>query len=280
VKDKNYAIAAAPAQPQGDLLHRELPSPVTPEGDFKGTGYFRTMIAVDSGEYHAWTEIIGRDYGWFGIVGPDQNKLWANYVLDPKNAVQHPKRFPIPVLHCEFEGTRIRDMLDAIEAFSLGGKWCKSNWFTRALCTVLQTIFAPLALIAVGIAWAAATDGSDTDAVAGGGHVASKDWVVVRGRWAYDGGHTGWSEVHATRTVQKVNSYDVPTDVTGFREYQKRWCERLSEVPHIDLAGVHPLTPAQQAVADNQRDPANQWVLHPEIDGCEPGDSRDTPPLR
>ncbi len=277
VKDKNYIIAAATTQPQGDLLHRELPPPVAAEGDLKGTGYFRTMIGVDSGEYHAWTEIIGRDYGWFGIVGPDQKKQWSDYVLDPKNAVQHPKRFPVPVLHCEFEGTRIRDMLDAIEAFSFGGKWCKSNWFTRALCTVLQTIFAPLALIAVGIAWAAAKGGADTDAVVGGGHVASKDWVVVRGRWAYDGGHSGWSEVHATRIVQKVNSYDVPTDVLGFRAYQKRWCERLSEVPHVDVPGVHPLTPEQQAVADNQGAPEHQWVLHPEIDGCEPDDSHNNP---
>jgi hypothetical protein len=275
VKDKNYVIAAAAGQPQGDLLHRQLPPPVTAEGELKGTGYFRTMISVDSGEYHAWTEIIGRDYGWFGIVGPDQKKEWSNYVLDPKNAVQHPKRFPVPVLHCEFEGSRIHDMLDAIEAFSFGGKWCKSNWFTRALCTVLQTIFAPLALIAVGIAWAAANDGSDSDAVVGGGHVESKDWVVVRGRWTYDGGHSGWSEVHATRIVQKINRYDVPTDVPGFRDYQKRWCERLSEVPHVEDPGVHPLTPEQQAVADNQAEPVNQWVLHPEIDGCDPGEPHD-----
>jgi hypothetical protein len=277
VKDKNYVIAAASTQPQGDLLHRELPSPVSADGELTGTGYFRTMVGVDSGEYHAWTEIIGRDYGWFGIVGPDQKKAWSDYVLDPKNAVQHPKRFPVPVLHCEFEGSRIHDMLDAIEAFSFGGKWCKSNWFTRALCTVLQTIFAPLALIAVGIAWAAATDGSDSDAVVGGGHVDSKDWVVVQGRWTYDGGHSGWSEVHATRIVQKINRYDVPTDLAGFRAYQKHWCELLSEVPRIDDTGVHPLTPGQQTVADNQGSPEHQWVLHPEIDGCEPADPPSTP---
>jgi hypothetical protein len=284
VKDKNYDIAAASTQPQGDLLQRKLPPPVAADGDLTGTGYYRTMIGMDSGEYHAWTEIIGRDYGWFGIVGPDQKKEWSDYVLDPKNAVQHPRRFPVPVLHCEFEGSRIRDMLDAIEAFSFGGKWCKSNWFTRALCTVLQTIFAPLALIAVGIAWAAASDGSDADAIVGGGHVTSKDWVVVRGRWAYDGGHSGWSEIHATRIVQKIDKYDVPTDAAKFRDYQKRWCELLSEVPHVDVNGLKPLTPEQQAVADNQGAPENHWVLHPAIDGCDPGDGdpghEDNNPIR
>ena len=235
-----------------------------------GTGYFRTIIGLNSGEYHAWTEIVGRDYGWSGIVGPDKNKQWADYVLDPKNAVQNPLQFSVPVLHCEFEGSRIRDMLAAIEAFSFGGKWCKKNWFTRALCVILQKILSPLALIAVAIAWAAADDGSDADSLVGGGHVESKDWVVARGRWAYDGGHTGWAEVHATRTVQKINKYDVPTDVTAFRDYQTRWCDALSEVPHSNASGLPPLTPKQQAVADNQKAPENQWVLHPDIDGCEP----------
>jgi hypothetical protein len=275
LKDKNYNIAAA-STPQGDLLKRELPPPVASDGDLTGTGYFRSMIGLDSGEYHAWTEIVGRDYGWFGIIGPDQQKQWSDYVFQPENARQHPKRFPVPVLHCEFEGSRIRDMLDAINAFSFGGHWCKKNWFTRALCTVLQTIFAPLALIAVGIAWAAAKDGSDSDALVGGGHVTGKDWVVARGRWAYDGGHSGWCEVHATRIVQKIDKNDVPTDDPGFRAYQKRWCDQLSEVPHVVDPGVHPLTPEQQAVADNQRAPENQWVLHPEIDGCEPEDPHNT----
>ena len=128
-------------------------------------------------------------------------------------------------------------MLNALEAFSFGGSWCKKNWFFRALCVVLQTIFAPLALVAVAIAWATATDGSDSDALVGGGHVASKDWVVVRGRWSYDGGHEGWNEVHATRIVQKIDRGDVPTDPTKFRAYLKRWCERLSEVPQVEDPG-------------------------------------------
>jgi len=279
IKDKNYQIAAAATQPQGDLLHKELPSPIAQDGSLKGLGYFRTMIGTNSGEYHAWTELIGRDFGWFGI-GPDQQKKWADYVLDPKNAVHNPGKFPVPVLHCEFEGTRIRDMLNVLDAFLFGGKWCKKNWFTRALCAVLQVVFAPFALAAVAVAWAAAKDGDDSDALVGGGHVNAKDWVVVRGRWAYDCGHEGWSEVHATRIVQKIDRFDVPTEATAFRDYQKRWCERLSEVPHIEDPGVHTLSPEQQAVADNQRAPENQWVFHPEVDGCEPDDPRKPPIIK
>jgi hypothetical protein len=66
-------------------------------------------------------------------------------------------------------------------------------------------------------------------------------------------------------------------DPAAFRDYQKRWCDRLSEIPHVEEVGVHPLTPAQQAVADNQRAPENQWVLHPEIDGCQPDDRHESP---
>ena len=67
---------------------------------------------------------------------------------------------------------------------------------------------------------------------------------------------------------------DIPIDAKGFKDFQNRWCERLSEVPHIDDPGLHPLSPEQQAVADNQAAPENQWALHPAVDGCEP----DEPP--
>jgi hypothetical protein len=273
-RDKALAAATDPSLPQGDLLKMQPGAPKE-DGKDQFTGYFRTMVYQQKDDqYYAWTELVGRDYGWTGIIGPDQQKAYGDYLV--KNAWLDPIKAPIPTLHCEFEGSRIRDMLNALEAFSFGGSWCKKNWFFGALCVVLQTIFAPLALAAVAIAWAAATDGSDSDALVGGGHVASKEWVVVRGRWAYDGGHTGWNEVHATRIVQKIDRGDVPTDPTEFRAYLTRWCERLSEVPHVEDPGVHPLTPEQQAVADNQQAPENRWVFHPEVDGCEP-DPHNTP---
>jgi hypothetical protein len=273
-RDKALAAATDPSLPQGDLLKMQPGAPKE-DGKDQFTGYFRTMVYQQKDDqYYAWTELVGRDYGWTGIIGPDQQKAYGDYLV--KNAWLDPIKAPIPTLHCEFEGSRIRDMLNALEAFSFGGSWCKKNWFFGALCVVLQTIFAPLALAAVAIAWAAATDGSDSDALVGGGHVASKEWVVVRGRWAYDGGHTGWNEVHATRIVQKIDRGDVPTDQTEFRAYLTRWCERLSEVPHVEDPGVHPLTPEQQTVADNQQAPENRWVFHPEVDGCEP-DPHNTP---
>jgi hypothetical protein len=264
--DENLQSATAPTQPQGDLLRLQPGMPVE-DGKPKFTAYFRTMVmTLLDGQYHAWTEIIGRDYGWFGIVGPDQQKEWGDYLV--ANAWLEPQKFSVPVLHCEFEGSRIRDMLAAIEAFSFGGSWCKKNWFFRALCVILQTIFSPFALAALAVAWAAAQDGSPADALQGGGTISNKDWLIVRGRWTYDGGHSGWNEVHATRTVQKV--FNVPNTPAEFESFRERWCQRMSEVPHVDSPGVRPLEPGEQTAYDNQQRPENRWRLHPDLDGCEP----------
>ena len=281
LQDAQKALAAVtdPAHPQGDLQAVQPGMPKHDDGNNKFVGYFRTMVYQQKdNKYYSWTELVGRDYGWTGIFGPEQQSAYADYLV--KNAWLDPIKASIPTLHCEFEGSRIKDMLAALEAFSFGGSWCKKNFLFRALCVVLQTIFAPFALLAVAIAWAAAADGDDADALVGGGHVSPKDWVVARGRWVYDGGHEGWNEMHATRTVQKVDRNDVPADRAAFAAYLNRWCVRLSEVPHVVVPGVRPLTPEQQAVADNQGSPEHQWAAHPEIDGCEPGrrDHDDPPP--
>jgi len=281
--DTNFEIATEGVHPPP--AHPELPSPL-PQGDLlqmqkgmpKFNGYFRTMIVTMSDKkYRAWTEVVGRDYGWTGIIGPDQQEAWSDYLL--KNAWLQPKKRSVPVLHCEFEGSRIRDVLDATNTFE--PKWCKKNWFTKFVCKVIQTIMSPVILIILAKAWADAKDGDPSDALEGGGTISSKDQVIAGGRWAYDGGHDGYNEFHATRTVQKV-AY-VPKDPAGFEDFRKRWCNEQNKVPHTDPNGNSPpgsvpkssqpgppLTAIQRETYDNQRLPENQWVLHPEVDGCEP----------
>lgn len=261
--------------PQGDLLQRQKDMP-------KWSGYFRTMIVTMSDQkYRAWTEVVGRDYGWTGIIGPDQQKAWADYVFE--NAWLLPQKRPVPVLHCEFEGSRIKDVLDATNTFQLGSKWCKKNWFTKFVCKVIQIIMSPVILILIAKAWAGAKDGDPADALEGGGTISSKDQVIAGGRWTYDGGHDGYNEFHATRVVQKV-AY-IPKDAAGFADYYKRWCDQMGRVPHTDPNGNSPqgstpksappgppLTPKQRETYDNQQRPENQWVLHPDVDGCTPFD--------
>jgi hypothetical protein len=283
--DKNLELATVGVQPipppkppfpeQGDLLSEQPGMP-------KFSGYFRTMIVTMSDQkYRAWTEIVGRDYGWAGIIGPDQQKAWSDYVLDPANAWLLPEKRSVPVLHCEFEGSRIKDVLAATNAFGPSSKWCKKSWFTKFVCKVIQVLASPIILILIAKAWATANDGDAADALEGGGTVSSKDQVIAGGRWTYDGGHSGYNEFHATRIVQKI-AY-VPKDPAGFADFHQRWCKEQGRVPHTDPAGNSgpgttpqgappgpPLTPEQRDTYDNQQKPENLWVLHPTVDGCDP----------
>jgi hypothetical protein len=274
--EANLAWATRMSAPQGDLLRRPEPPLKRKDGnDLPYVAYFRTIVFSQAwGSWKAWTEVVGRDYGWFGIIGPDQQQEWGKY--QKLYSHERPKLASVPVLHCEFEGSRIRDVLGAIEVFSFGGSWCKKNWFFRALCTILQTLFAPLALLAALAAWAAASDGKIGDALEGGGTVGPKDDVIVKGRWAYDGGHEGWNEMHATRIVQKIEN--VPADDGLFDDFLKRWCDRLSEVPHADPPGTRPQDANAGATFDAQARPENAWVLHPAIDGCTPEPEPDPRP--
>jgi hypothetical protein len=255
--------------PQGDLISRQPDMP-------RFTGIWRTFVYHQlTAEYSPWNELLGHNTG--GAGPSDTKSKWADYLV--KNAWKQPVIYSVPILHCEFEGTRIRDVLNAIDAFSFGGSWCKSNFFFRFVCTVLQSLLAPLALANAIRAWLDATGGSQESALAdpAAGVIKPKEFVVVKGRWAFDGGHDGYNEIHAVRVLQKVHY--VPQTAAEFAAFQKEWCERLGEVPHVD-AGAEPkdLTPGQQTVYDNQQKPENGWVLHPEIDGCEPGDRNPDPP--
>lgn len=281
--DTNFEIATEGVHPPP--AHPDWPSPL-PQGDLlqkqagmpKFNGYFRTMIVTLSDhKYRAWTDVVGRDYGWTGIIGPDQQKAWADYVY--KNAWLLPEKRSVPVLHCEFEGSRIKDVLDAANTFE--ASWCKKNWFTKFVCKVIQTVMSPVILVIIAKAWASAKDGDPADALEGGGTISSKDQVIAGGRWTFDGAHDGYNEFHATRIVQKV-AY-VPKDEAGFADFYKRWCKEQGKVPHTDPDGNSlpgstpksappgpPLTPGQRETFDNQQRPENQWVLHPDVDGCEP----------
>jgi hypothetical protein len=285
------ATEGTPAPPQGDLLTCQ-PGMPTDDGKPVYSAYFRTMIVTASdGQYRAWTDVVGRDYGWTGIFGPDQQEAWSDYILHPDNAWRRPEKRPIPVLHCEFEGSRIRDVLNATNPLGPSRKWCKKNWFTKALCKIIQIITSPVALVLMAKAWADAKDGDPADALEGGGTINSKDQVIVGGRWTYDGGHEGWNEFHATRTVQKV-AY-VPKDPAGFEAFRKRWCHEQAKVPHTDPDGNSrpgsvpkgappgpPLTTRQLETYESQQKPRNQWVLHPNIDSCVPSGGNGEEPHR
>ena len=272
------AIVTDPAKPQSDLLARSQ----TTVGKLPDFGYLRDMIwLAATHDYLPWTDVVGRDPGFPG-KSPDENARWLDYLV--KNAALRPERFSVPVLHCEFEGSRLRDMLDALEGFPFGTSYCKKNFFTKFVCKVFSALFAPLVLALVALAYLNNVEGSTDPALVGGGTIGPKDRVIVRGRWVYDTGHPGWNEIHAVSVVQRVDS--VPSNPDEFKAFLHTWCERLAETPISDGSprqgpgGVYKpqSVPAAETTRIAQQQPENQWQLHPLVDGCLPNEMPPPPP--
>jgi hypothetical protein len=99
---------------------------------------------------------------------------------------------------------------------------------------------------------------------------------MVTGDWIYDAGHVGWNEIHAVHACQKLSGSDgvilarVNPDGT--------WPDDIGDGMGPDPAHL-PVTLARWTAAlqaataavngGNQNDPANNWILHPLIDGCQ-----------
>jgi hypothetical protein len=265
-------IATKPGQPQGDLLTRQ---PV-PYGIPKEFGYLTTMVMQKGGDYFPYSNVIGRS------PGSDDKKLWADYERD-NHASKSPVRFSVPVLHCEFEGSRTRDLLAALEGFPLGSSFCKKNWFTKLICKIVAAVLLPIVLADLALAWLRNTEGSTAPALVGGGTIGPKSRVIVRGSWRFDSGHSGWNEIHAVRIVQSVEA--VPSDPAEFKLFLHLWCEVFAQTPTSDGVprvggGVYKPqdVPAAEVTLIAQGQPENQWEFHPLVDGCQPPIKQSDPP--
>ncbi|MCK6692920.1 MAG: hypothetical protein L6Q97_12535 [Thermoanaerobaculia bacterium] len=183
--------------------------------------------------------------------------------------------FEVPVLHTEIEGERIRAVCAALHG-PLGlipgmEKFCR--WkpagipVGRWVCAALATLFAPLLLITLPLAWLLGAD--DNRDFRNAGSLKRGDFIVVYGRWVYDAGHAGYNELHPLLGLQKAPEPAAGlSDPQKFAQFRQRWCSLVSETPVPGFSGHH--TPKQEKVYQAQLRPENRWYLHPEIDGCEP----------
>ena len=210
------------------------------------------------------------------------------------------KRIPIPVLHGEFEGSRIFLVCNAVrpflEAAHAGSSGCRAalGWLPFGIgdgvCAIIETIvtvaLAPFMAAAAAAAWAAA--GAIDEAFVTGPvsrRVAIGDDVIITGRWVWDGGHSGWNEFHAVHTLQKIV---LPTPITaGFptaeaNSFVDRWCRLVSAAPPAVGSATGDLTADQLDNQARQQRPENGWTFHPDVDGCDPDqpDEPDQPVIR
>ncbi len=192
------------------------------------------------------------------------------------------QQIPVPVLHCEIEGDRAFTVCTAFAGFwdPISDTICSFNPFGiplgRLACFLISLAVAPVVAAIFTTAWiAGSNDNRDFD---GAGSLTVGQTVVITGRWSYDASHQGWNELHAVKSVQKIDDPAV-CDWATFNDLQQRWCQRTSEVPPPSDPGKRPagMTPPQSAIYDAQLDPANRWILHPSVDGCQP--PQEPPPL-
>jgi hypothetical protein len=270
----NLEIARAAAQ--GRLLRAQPAlSGLTPRAPVAGWGnyggYFNCQDSTS-------TFAILKD-------GPcdDSGRDWAVSDVPP---------FPVPIMHTECEGSRIHDLLKALQAVSSPitglGAICDFEPFGiplgKTVCAVIAAFLWPIVFGALVIVWFAADEGDPADAGVPRGELHLGDLVAITGRWVYDAGHGGYNELHGVRTIQKV-VVDVSPDTDGasqcagaldwrpFDDFHQRYCNAISVAPPRpnEPDGRPPgMTPEQSDVWDEQQQPEHNWVLHPDIDGCDP----------
>jgi hypothetical protein len=262
------AVGAA----QGALLKEQPAMPIPHEDE----------VDDDENDYHFKLKPIDeRFFGYYSIY-PDSK--YPAY--DPSHSpFQVPGSngppFAAPALHLEAEGDRVCQVCNVIRAFTggpVGQAICSVRVFGIPIgsfvCHVvgfLLTPLLPLLAAAVAAAWASARDGNIDDPRVGdgGGELHFGDLIVATGRRVYDAGHKGWNEFHPVKTIQRIDERSY--DGGKIDDLRKRWCGLLADVPPFTPPGDNRpdgMTPGQSGTWDNQRQPENQWILHPELDGC------------
>jgi len=226
-----------------------------------------------------------------GTTDPSTNPALVAAFREKVQTQFHFTEKDAPALHCEFEGSRIRDVYDALDFAHVQ---CDTSGFWGFACDVLNfviSIFLGLPkLIAAAAAWQNADDGSLSDAYDGAeGVISLGDSLLVRGRWVYDSAHSGYNEIHAVRTVQKTPL--APQDPKEFLAFHDHWCSQMALVPPTpppprdpdntppDPDSGLPFTKPQRDTYDAQQRDENRWVYHPAIDGCVPPPPPDADPL-
>lgn len=249
-RQKNYGLVANDGL-QGILISERPDMPVpreTREGEWHSPRYDPTFTTF-----------------------PDRNYITYNPFLGSRGIA-----YDVPILHCEIEGERahaVCSTLDALSSFGIPGL-CGFKLgpipIGKILCNIIATLLAPIILAALAIAWAAGAD--DNRDVDGAGSLNRGECILIRGRWAYDAAHSGWNEIHAVHTVQRIP--DGTCDWGEFQKVRNRWCEEAGKAPPDDPTGQKPkgMTPAQDQVYTARLRPENRWVFHPLVDGCKPAE--------
>jgi hypothetical protein len=224
-----------------------------------------------------------------GQVDPDVDKYWnqepQGYLVAPNTDIvnrglAYPESNPeVRYLHCEFEGSGIADflaMLTTILVFLVAllalEVFAPQLTAVIAILIILASIFGALSLINLFLVDPSPGDPTDIDPSLG--NLQAGDIVMVSGDWIYDGGHSGWNEIHAVHNCQIIFT-PIPENPDGTWS----WPPDIGAGLGLDTPDKVKAARAQwccaQSGADgavkggSTTDPANNWVIHPIVDGCK-----------
>jgi hypothetical protein len=189
----------------------------------------------------------------------------------------------VTALHCEFEGDGIHKLRQW--AIAILGVLVLALAFDLLGVPILKGLLIILAIILslfAGSDWivppAAPGAGDPRDIDPKLGELRAGHIVVVSGVWVYDSLHHGWNEIHPVldcailgemylgNTGDPADAAPWPTDFcggfdlgtqAGVEDGLARWCAKIEECHETEDGGSHD-------------DPANDWVIHPLVDGCKP----------
>jgi hypothetical protein len=213
-----------------------------------------------------------------------------------------------PYLHCEFEGAGIIDLLHSAEAalaFATAAAVACAvpviGWFA---CLVLSLIAAIIAIAGFFGAIGDRAKPNVYDPVTGKNsdelHSGS-DILFVKGTWVFDTFHEGWNELHpvkecyriATASFVRPDVIDWDAAIASYMVAIGRWKWDPAQLPALkplkldgppkpqdwtDWVGFwcdHVGTTSDPLTVAGQAQPVNQWVVHPAVDGCDPGGGGD-----
>ncbi len=227
---------------------------------------------------------VGPDKATSDRYNPYMASTYGDKIPYPTSA---DKPWDVPVFHTEIEGDRTYYVCKALSTLSnpfpfIPG-FCKWKPFGipvgRVVCSFVATILAPLVIAAIVAAWFAGSDDNRDELNAG--ELAEGDMILVRGIWTYDAGHSGYNEMHPILYLQKLDPSFGFTNTKSFGKVYQTWCRMTGETPPGVPEGepIPAMTPEQKGTFDSQRRPENRWIIHPWIDGCEPEEEEEEPPV-
>jgi hypothetical protein len=171
----------------------------------------------------------------------------------------------VEVLHCEFEGAGVRDLLLAARiAFALAVAALMVCLFVPGpVGFIIALLLGLLSLLGdyVGVRVGQDDQANPADENPSLGELhPGVDMLVVFGSWVYDSGHNvtggGWNEIHPIKSCEVMGKWTGEWPV-NINDLDARWSVILGQT-------TSPVT------LENQKHPQNQWQVHPVLDGCQP----------